>query len=200
MAVPIKTWEAYRALGGADLPILAFIDPNDAHPVSYIESAGATDRAIGLNLSALLNQTNGLLVGGAVDVLNAGITVQKLSTQALSGVADTGGAIGSWVNPETSPIMIDEVIVTSSHINTTAACTMDVGTQASGTTLSDNLIDGIDIHGALLVGNSNITDPGSNGKASQPLAVGSFITFSTVTAGAAAGFVGKAYVKYTVLN
>jgi hypothetical protein len=139
-----------------------------------------------------------MLLGGLI----GGGTGAKTVKVALTGGTDTGGGIGSWVNPETGSIWIDRCVVSSQgtggHI-ATAACNLDAGTTAtSATTLSDNLIDGLDIHTALITAD-NISNPGANGKSSQVLASGKWVTFSMADAGASAGFVGEAFISYRVL-
>lgn len=130
----------------------------------------------------------------------AGTGAQKTATVTLTGGTDTGGGLGSWANPEASEIMVTLLVITSSVV-ATAACNIDAGTTAtSATTLSDNLIDGQDIHSATLAGVSNYSAPGTNGKSNQALAAGKWVTFSTGDAGASAGFAGKAYITYSVLN
>lgn len=113
----------------------------------------------------------------------------------LAGLADTGGGIGAWQNPERVPIIITRLVVVTSVVST-GACTMDAGTTAtSAVTLSDTLIDGLDMNAALLPAADNITDKGTNGKSRQSLASGKWVTFSTAS-GASAGLVGTAFIEY----
>lgn len=118
----------------------------------------------------------------------------RIAAVPLAGLADTGGAIGAWRNPEGVPIIIARLEVYPSVV-ATAACTMDAGTTAtSAVTSSDNLIDGLDINATLGIFD-NITDKGTNGKSRQTLAPGKWVTFSRAS-GASAGFVGKAFIHY----
>lgn len=113
----------------------------------------------------------------------------------LAGLADTAGGIGAWQNPERVTIIITRLTVVTSVV-ATAACTMDAGTTAtSATTISDTLIDGLDVNAALLPAADNYTDKGTNGKSRQSLASGKWVTFSTKT-GAAADLVGTAFIEY----
>ena len=120
---------------------------------------------------------------------------ERVKKVALAAV-DTGGGVLSWVNPESSAIIIVGLTVDVTT-QSTGACTVDFGTTAtSATTLSDNLIDGVSVAAVALL--SNIDDKGTNGKSRQKLAVGKWITGS-VASGASAGLVGNAYIRYYVL-
>jgi len=91
------------------------------------------------------------------------------------------------------------VIVTGVLVDVTTqssgACTISIGTSATGTTSSANLIDTLSVAAAGSF--DNITDKGTNGKSRQRLAVGSYVTGSTAS-GASAGLVGNAYITYIV--
>ena len=81
---------------------------------------------------------------------------------------------------------------------TTAACTLDVGTDGAGTSSSDNLLDGVDVGTATGLFD-NMTNKGSSGKELQRLdAKGGTTDYITASmaSGAAAGLVGNAYIIY----
>jgi hypothetical protein len=106
---------------------------------------------------------------------------------------DTGGGVFAWQVPTNT-----DVIVTRLELDATAqssgACTVDIGTTATGaTTSSDNLIDGLSVAAAGLF--SNLKNPGANGKPDQRLAAGKWVTAS-VASGASAGLAGFAYLHY----
>lgn len=66
----------------------------------------------------------------------------KIARVALAAV-DTGGGVFSWANPEAGDIIVRRVILDVTT-QSSGACTVDVGTTVtSGTTSSDNLIDGL---------------------------------------------------------
>ena len=120
----------------------------------------------------------------------------KKATGNLAAV-DTAGGVFSWVNPETSDILVEYVAVKTTHV-ATSACTVDCGTTAaSATTLSDNLIDGKDVNAAIGTF-TNMESAGTNGKAGQRLATAKWVTGS-VASGASAGIVGTYEVYYRVL-
>lgn len=121
-----------------------------------------------------------------------GVKMVKVPVAAV----DTAGGFFSWTNPEGGAIavMAIELDITTAS---TAACTVDVGAQAtSATTLSDNLIDGKSVATAGLF--NNVADVGTNGKSHQRLASGKWVTGS-VASGASAGVVGNVYIHYIVL-
>lgn len=149
----------------------------------------------GADLTASAADLNTLLGAGAAAQRRV-----KTVIVALSGAADTGGGIGAWANPEAANILIQRVLVDVTTV-ATAACLVDVGTTAtSATTLSDNLLDGIDVHTATgQHDNLLAADAGTNGKTVQKLAAGKWVTFSTQAAGgASAGLVGNAYIEYVL--
>src|SRR5947209_5087261 len=79
----------------------------------------------------------------------------------VAGV-DTAGGIFAWTAPV--DCFVDRVIVDATT-PATGTCLIDVGTTAvSAATLSDNLIDGADIHTAA-VATDNYLAAGANGKA-----------------------------------
>jgi len=123
--------------------------------------------------------------------------IEKVAKIALSAV-NTAGGVFAWQNDEGASI-----IVTGLYLNvttkTTGACSLDCGTTAtSATTLSDNLINAVDVNSAAGVFD-NITDKGTNGKSRQLLASGKWVTGSVVSGGASAGIVGFAYIRYIVI-
>lgn len=156
-----------------------------------------------------LSSTNGYSVGasgsevavidstGAVSGTFTGkVNSRKVATGNL-GVADTGGGVISWANPEATSIIITRVIIDVTTAST-GACTLDIGTTAaSATTVVDNLIDGVDVGSAVITAD-NIEDQGTNGTSRQKLASGKWLTASKAS-GAAAGLAGKYYIEYIVL-
>lgn len=107
---------------------------------------------------------------------------------------DTGGGIFSWKNPEAGSIIITRVVLDVTTV-ATGACAVDVGTTASsGTTSSDNLLDGIDVHTAAGLFSAADGDA-TNAKAQQKLASGKWVTGSKAS-GASAGLVGNCYIYY----
>jgi hypothetical protein len=122
--------------------------------------------------------------------------ITKIVKVAL-GVADTGGGVLSWANPETGSIIITRVVLDVTT-KSTSACTLDVGTTAaSATTSSDTLIDGVDV-GTAIGTFDNYEDAGTNGTSRQKLATGKWVTASKAS-GAAAGLVGYAYIEYFLI-
>ena len=81
-----------------------------------------------------------------------------------------------------------------------SACTLDIGgTAVTATTLSDTLIDGIDVHTATgQFDNLLAANAGTNGLTVNKIATGKWVTGSTAS-GASAGLVGFAYIYYTLI-
>lgn len=119
----------------------------------------------------------------------------KVDKVALAAV-DTAGGVLSWQNPEAGAIIVERVVLDVTTPST-GACTVDVGvTATSGTTLSDNLLDGQSVATAAVL--DNIENQGTNGKSSGRLASGKWVTAS-VASGASAGLVGSAYIHYIIV-
>jgi len=122
--------------------------------------------------------------------------IEKVAKITLAAV-DTGGGVFAWQNDEGASIIVTGLVLDVTT-KTTSACTVDCGiTAASATTLSDNLIDGLDVNATAGVFD-NITDKGANGKSRQKLAASKWVTGS-VASGASAGIVGFAYIRYIVI-
>lgn len=136
---------------------------------------------------------------GVSDVIANGMRVGSSYRQPSVAVVplaavDTAGGLFSWQNPESGAIIIDRVEL---DVTTAAAgvATADIGTTAtSGTTSTDNLIDGLDVNTAAGVFD-NLGNAGTNGKTRQKLAAGKWVTGSKAT-GTLAGIVGNAYIFY----
>ena len=107
---------------------------------------------------------------------------------------DTGGGILSVLNPEGVECLITEVIIQVDTV-ATAACAIDVGVAANGTTSNAALLNDLDVHSA--TGRfDNISDKGNGGR-DVPWGSGQYITGSKAS-GAAAGLVGQAIIHYKV--
>lgn len=111
--------------------------------------------------------------------------------------SDAAGGLFSWQNKDARDVIVQRIlldIITPS----TGACTADFGqTATSGTTSSDNLIDGASLATAAKL-LDNLGDAGTNGKAKQKVVSGKWVTGS-VASGASAGVVGFAYIEYVVV-
>jgi hypothetical protein len=107
---------------------------------------------------------------------------------SLSAAADTGGAIFAVANPCTGAWLVGPVFVTTTT-KSTGVCTVDIGVAANGTTLNDGLIDGLDVGTGVVTNANNYANAGTNGKAAQQGAAGTYLTASTAS-GNIAGAVG----------
>jgi hypothetical protein len=113
----------------------------------------------------------------------------------IGGGTDTGGGILSWQNPYPYELLVNEIML---RVNTSAAaaCTIAAGCTTTGTSLSNNLLDALDVHTATGLFD-NYTDKGSNGKTRQVLPQGGFLTIST-SAGASTGLAGAAFLSFII--
>ena len=149
---------------------------------------------------------NGLYVGKAgaevlvADGLRTSVELNRGAIKKVTGnlaAVDTGGGVFSWANPEAGDIIIEHVALVVTHV-ATSACTVAVGTTtASGTTSSNNLIDGKDVNAATGIF-TNLESGGTAGKTGQRLATGKWVTASKAS-GASAGIVGTYEIYYMVL-
>lgn len=134
---------------------------------------------------------------GEVDSLEAVVDAGvKVAVASLAGGAANAFAF-AWQNPESTPIIVQRVIVDRTAAGGTATAVLDIGTAADGVTGSDNLIDGLDANATGIA--DNITSAGSNGKSRQRLdaknGTTDYITGQIKTE-AAASLAGKVYIEY----
>lgn len=113
---------------------------------------------------------------------------------ALSA-ADAAGGVLSLANPEGVTLIVKSLVLDVTT-KATAACTVDAGIAANGTTLNDTLIDGVDVGTAVGTFDSQ-KDAGTNGAGARRWGATEFLTVSKAS-GAAAGIVGYAYVDYQI--
>lgn len=105
---------------------------------------------------------------------------------------DTAGGVFAFPNPEGAAVLVTRVLLDVTA-QSAGACTVSVGTAASGTTSGNNLVDALSVAAAGIF--DNVTDKGVSGKTRQRLAAGSFVTGSVAT-GASAGLAGNVYLTY----
>lgn len=146
---------------------------------------------------SIVDFTSTVKINGTAGLFDYADRITKVVKVAL-GALDTGGGVLAWQNTEESAAIIVTRIILDITTKATAACTLDVGTTVtSATTVSDNLIDGLDANAAIGTFD-NLSNAGTNGKARQKLADDGWVTASMKT-GAAAGIVGYAYIEYIVV-
>lgn len=105
----------------------------------------------------------------------------------------TSGQLAAIRNDEPEYVRAELTTVVV-RTKSTAACTLDIGTAANGTTSSDNLIDGVSVAASNTIYN-NINDGGTNGKTRQIVNPGGYWTVS-VASGDANGLVADFYFDY----
>lgn len=147
-----------------------------------------------------LSQISGLQIGyngdsTAPERTPTGSTFVGVNTikKTISGSTATSGQILAVANNEGQSIIITRATLDVTT-GASAACVLDIGTAASATTSSDNLIDGISVNTASAL-YDNINQAGSNGKASQKQTTSQYVTV-TVASGNATGLVANLYVDY----
>jgi hypothetical protein len=125
--------------------------------------------------------------------------VGSASVESLVGViyadlsdADTAGGVLALENDTDYDFYVDLSYIKVTTASS-AACTIDVGVAANGTTSDDTIIDGLDVNSATGTFN-NVDDAGTNGQVGTVWESGQFITASKAS-GAAAGLEGKAIIK-----
>lgn len=120
----------------------------------------------------------------------------RVGSFTLTGTATTtGGAIGSWANPEGQTIIIMSCVANITTKATVGTPGLDLGPAADATTSNDTLIDGKDIGTAAGCFN-NTDDQGTNGKVSQQMTSGQYVTASS--SASTAGAVGTCYITYAL--
>lgn len=122
---------------------------------------------------------------------------RRVAIKTIAG-ADLDAASLNWQNTHSGAVEIVRAVLDVTTA-ATGACTVDIGTTAtSATTSSDNLIDGKDVNAA--AGSfDNVDDKGTNGKATQRLASGKWVTINEAS-GSAAGLAAKLILEYILLD
>lgn len=112
-----------------------------------------------------------------------GVSVFEHSVALTATSATTGGAVAAVANPFGYDVFIIRAIVDVTTVSTGAA-TLDVGVAANGTTSNDTLLDGVDVNAATGTFD-NITNKGTNGKATKKWGSSQYVTAtgSATTAG-----------------
>lgn len=109
--------------------------------------------------------------------------------------ADTAGGVLALLNPEGVTLIVHGLVLDVTTI-ATAACTLDAGIAANGTTSNDTLIDGVDVNTAVITAD-NIKNAGTNGASARRWGATEYLTVSKAS-GAAAGLAGSAYIDYSI--
>jgi hypothetical protein len=154
-------------------------------------NARATDPeviALIQSLSDSFRQLNTVLA------MQPGIRVNVDRQQLVNTSAAAGGML-AWKNTQESDIIVVAFMV---DIVTPGGGGLsgDFGHAATAGTLSDNLLDGLVMSGAARVTNScDTADAGTNGKASQRIPKGEFITGSVAT-GNPTGLIAFAHIAW----
>lgn len=112
--------------------------------------------------------------------------VLEHSVALTAATVTTGGAVASIANPFGFDVFIVRSVLDVTTVSTGAA-TLDIGVAANGTTSNDTLIDGKDVNAATGTFD-NITDKGTNGKATKKWSTSQYVT-ATASA-TVAGLVG----------
>lgn len=168
------------------------------HDASGINNTAASGTLCGIAMEALATGT------ATIEVKLAGPGETGEGTLKVAKVALTAGAANAfafaWQNPEASAIAVTRVLLDITTAGGTATAVLDIGTGATATTHSDNLIDGIDANATGL--SDNITEKGSNGKSRQRMdANGGTTDYLTgqILVEKADNLVGNVYIHYEVL-
>jgi hypothetical protein len=119
------------------------------------------------------------------------MSAQNGAYKVALGHADTAGGVLSLANPEGIDLIVTKLVIDVTTA-ATAACTVDAGIAANGTTSADNLIDGQDVNAASGAFGS---PSGSNGKSAKFWKSTEYLNISKAS-GAAAGLAGYAYIEY----
>lgn len=162
----------------------------------YIPPAALGDSTAAASTATVaeINTLHGITADvNELNLLDGTDRIVRVEVVNLAAV-DTAGGLFAW-SPGAAAII--QRVFLDVTTKATAACTVDVGVAANGTTLSDVLIDGLDVNAAAGLFD-NITDKGSNGKSRQRCGATQYVTGS-VASGASAGIVGKAYIEYILI-
>jgi len=129
----------------------------------------------------------------------AGVKVVKSSL--ASGDADDYAF--TWQNPESSEILVRQVIIDVVTAGGTANSVLDVDVVADATSTADTIFDGINLNAVGISSSTNVADTGTNGdeevkKVDANGGTNDWITGKILVANAAS-LVGKYYIEYIVV-
>lgn len=146
---------------------------------------------------------NTLTIKGAV-ALTGTLTATTIDSPSLlkraSGSLTAGNANAwafSWVNPESSKIIVSRVVIYLTTAGGTGSSVLNVGPGATATTADDTLIDGLDLNTTGVF--DNVENQGTNGKSTCVLdESGGTTTYinGQILVANAASLVGKYYIYY----
>ncbi|MDX1976469.1 MAG: hypothetical protein SFT94_02240 [Pseudanabaenaceae cyanobacterium bins.68] len=167
---------------------------NDIIPVllypSNIEGIGSiTASAAEINILDGVTATTAELNLLDPDVAPAYHKIPRVVKKPLNAVDTAGGLFSHSFGVA---VIVSRVILNVTT-QSTAACTVDIGVAANGTTLNDGLIDGLSV--AATGTFDNLLNAGTNGRSRQAVGSTQFVTGS-VASGASAGLVGTAYIEF----
>lgn len=141
------------------------------------------------------------IINGQGEVVAAQMPASYMKVVKVALTAGNADAFAfAWQNPESSAIMVHRVLLDITTESATGGSVINIGSGATATTESDNLIDGGALTAAALL--DNIDDQGTNGKSKQRLdakaGTTDYVTGRIKTAHAAA-LVGNVYIYYTAV-
>lgn len=121
----------------------------------------------------------GVLTFGALSAAEGADHLSKTIESALAA-----GTMNAIQNDTGADLLVERITLTWN--GTLTLLTLDVGTHASPTTSSDNLMDGAGLSGTgtTKYAASNLSHAGTNGKAQQVWPAGEYITLTATGAGA----------------
>lgn len=161
---------------------------------AQVWASGEYDLGVALSAASTDGDRIKVLMPGMPSISGDYIKVGKLP---ITGYTSTG-VKAAWQNPEGATILIHSATFNRT-VASTGACTFDIGTTAvSAATASDNLFDGLNCNATAAV-DSNLlaANLGTNGKPSQSLASGKWVTAESKS-GDATGLVGTIYIYYSL--
>lgn len=121
------------------------------------------------------------------------MTAQKGAYSVTLAKANGNGGLAAIANPEGVDLIITRCVL---NVITAAgsAITADIGVAANGSTSADNLLDGVSINTA--VSQDNISQAGTNGKATQKWTTTQYVTATPSADPAASALVGTLLLEY----
>lgn len=199
MAIPVRTEASVINANVFDIHNLYVVD-DTTNPSPFFFVVGGTDYFFGINVNAIYD-TGGLQLVSTLSQGGDPIVSLPNTAKVALGVGASGGGCFSWAAPLAAFVWKVVLDVTT---KTSAACTLDIGyTATSATTLSDTIIDGVDV-GTSTGTFDNVLNAGTNGAIGgtangslqeMKVVAGKWITGSQAS-GAIAGLAGFVYITY----
>lgn len=169
-----------------------------------LATSGQTSDTIGITYDTATSKLVYCSTGTTCVVLvdDGGVSFDRLAKTvkvAVNGTSVQSTTVNVWTNTEATAVLVQRLMFDVTTVATSSTATVDIGVSNTTLTSVDNLIDGLSIASGVTADVfDNIKNGGTNGKASQRVGIGKFITITKATGDTTAA-VGNIYITYVAV-